>query len=289
MKVICIVGPTGVGKSKYSIDLAKRIGGEIINGDAFQVYKHLNIGTAKITSEEMDGVKHHLIDFLELNEEFNVVVFQKLAREKIAEINSRNKVAIVVGGSGFYIKALLYDYQFAKESIKKDFSAYTNEELYQMLLDKDEKKALTTHMNNRKRVERALNIEEENQIGEILYDALIIGLTINRDVLYSNIDNRVDIMMKMGLEQEIRSVIKDDSYFDLNALQAIGYKEFRPYLNHEYDLDRCIELIKRNSRRYAKKQYTWFNHQMHVNWFDKSELENADKLVDQFLKSEGSK
>lgn len=278
-KVYVVAGPTGVGKTEFSIKLAKKLGGEIINGDAYQIYRGLDIGTAKITEQEMDGVPHHLFDIFDACEECSVFDYQKLARDKILEISSRNKVPIIVGGSGYYLKTILYDYKFNKQE-NMDFSAYTNDELYEMLLKMDAKRAEKLHPNNRIRVERALQSPNISPIGDLLYDAVIITITMDRETLYSRINKRVDLMIENGLLNEINSLIENGVTFDMQSTKAIGYKEFKDYFKSNKTLEEVIIEIKKNSRRYAKKQYTWFRNQMDVEWVLKDDLdEYLEKLT----------
>lgn len=278
-RVYVVAGPTGVGKTEFSIKLAQTLDGEIINGDAYQIYRGLNIGTAKITEEEMQGIPHHLFDILEPTEEFSVADYQKIAREKIAEVISRGKVPIIVGGSGYYLKTILYDYKFEKQEMK-DFSMFSNEELYHKLQQIDGERAAILHHNNRIRVERALQSADSFvPIGDILYDAKVIAITMDRSELYDRINHRVDIMIENGLLNEIKSLNNQGITFDMQSMKAIGYKEFKEYFEGEIPLERAIELVKRNSRRYAKKQYTWFRNQMDVIWVEKSDLDNLDISV----------
>lgn len=272
-KVIVIGGPTGVGKTKFSVLLAKAIGGEIINGDAYQIYKQLNIGTAKITDEEMEGVPHHLFSIYDFTQECSVADYQLLAREKISEINSRGKIPIIVGGSGYYLKTILYDYKF-NETTQKDFSMYTNEELKAMLEEINPERAATIHTNNRIRLIRAIETGENiTPVGDILYDACVYAITIDREELYERINRRVDIMVENGLVEEVKSLLDAGASFEMQALKAIGYKEFTGYFSGEMTFEEVIELIKRNSRRYAKKQYTWFRNQMEVEWVDGNKID----------------
>ena len=273
MKVIVIAGPTAVGKTKLSIELAKELNGEIINADSTQVFKHLDIATAKVTEEEKEGIPHHLIDIKELDEDYTVYDFQKDVRLKIEEISKKGKTPILVGGTGLYIKAALYDYQFEEESIDADYSNYTNHELYQMLLSVDPNTEI--HINNRKRVERALNyykihnkpMSEKEKTETLLYDTIFIGLTCDRETLYERINKRVDVMLDNGLLEEAKKI------YNLNILSKavltpIGYKELFSYFNNEITYEEAIDLIKQRSRHYAKRQYTWFNNQMNIKWFN---------------------
>ena len=278
MKVICIVGPTGVGKTKLSIELAKIYNGEIINADSTQVYKGLDIATAKVTEEEKENINHHLFDIKELDEDYTVYDYQKDARCKIDELIKNNKTPILVGGTGLYIKACLYDYKFEEETIKQDYRNYSNEELYNKLLSID---PLTDiHINNRKRVERALDyyysnnetISSKEKTDRLLYDVVFIGLTTDRD-------KRVDVMVNNGLLLEAKKIY-DTNIRTKAVLTPIGYKELFPYFENKESLEECLELIKQRSRRYAKKQYTWFNNQMKINWFN-TNYEDFNKTVEE--------
>jgi len=278
-KIIVIVGPTGVGKTKLSIELAKRYDAEIINGDSIQIYKDLNIGSAKATIEEREGIPHHLLDFKNIDEEYSVYDYQKDCRNKIDEIRKRNKNIIIVGGTGLYIKAALFDYRFNKEEkSNNNYENYTNDELYNILLEKEPNTLI--HKNNRQRVIRAIekeNINENNNCNDLLYDAIFIGLTTDRENLYDIINKRVDIMINSGLIEETKELY--NKYPNSKALNtAIGYKELIEYLNNNITLDEAIELIKKNSRRYAKRQYTWFNNQIDIDWFD-VDYDNFDNTI----------
>ena len=272
MKIICIVGPTGVGKTKLSIELAKRFDGEIINADSTQVYKNLDIATAKITEEEKENIPHHLFDIKDKIEDYTVFDYQKDARRCIEEILKRKKTPIIVGGTGLYIKALLYDYKFEEGNEKGDYSSLTNEQLYKKVLEINPNTEI--HINNRKRLERYLDyynntgeIIENNKTNKLLYDAIFIGLTTDREILYDRINKRVDIMVENGLLEESKQIY--ESNIRTKAITTpIGYKELFPYFEGSKTLEECLNQIKQNSRRYAKRQYTWFNNQMDVNWFN---------------------
>ena len=268
--IIVITGPTGVGKTKMSIELAKRIDAEIINADSMQVYKDLNIGTAKITEKEKEGIPHHLFDIVEPTNMYTVYDDQKDARDIINDVLSRGKKVIIVGGTGLYIKALLYDYKFIKEDKTYDFSKMSNEEI----LDKINSYNLdiNLHINNRKRLERVLtklynNNMQTEKTDTVLYDFVAIGLTTTRDNLYKIIDNRVDKMIEDGLIDEVEELYKKNIHSKaINT--GIGYKELYKYFDKEISLDEAISLIKKNSRHYAKRQYTFFNNQMNIKWFN---------------------
>lgn len=261
--ILVICGPTGVGKTKLSILLAKRYNGIIINADACQFYQGMDIGTAKIKESEKEGIKHYLLDNLTINDEYNIWDFQKEGR-KIIEDN-KDKNIIIVGGSGLYLSALLYDYKYKKQK-EIDLSKYSNEELYEKVIKINPEANIDQF--NRRRLENYLKTGNVNaEKPKLLYDALFIGLTTDRNFLYNKIDTRVDEMLKNGLLNEVKKLytINPNSRI-LNS--AIGYKEVIKYLNNEISLDECINLIKKNSRHYAKRQYTWFNNKMNIKWFN---------------------
>lgn len=283
--IIAIVGPTGVGKTKMSISLAKKYNAEIISVDSMQIYKKMDIGTAKVTKEEMDGVVHHMIDIKNPEEDYSVFDYQKDARGVLDKLISEGKNVIIVGGTGLYLKALLYNYEFKENNNRKDFSGYTNEELYDMVKNID--KVSKIHVNNRQRLESFLNNHENNDkivSDKCIYDAKIIGLTTNRDSLYEAINDRVDKMVSDGLIDEARYFY--DNNINSKAIKtAIGYKELYLYFDNKISLDDAIELIKKKSRNYAKRQYTWFNNQMNVKWFniDKNDFNNTIKSVVSYI------
>lgn len=270
--VIVITGPTATGKTKLSVELAKLINGEIINADSTQVYKNMDIGTAKVTEEEKEGIPHHLFDIKEVDKNYTIYDYQKDCREKIKEITDRGNIPILVGGTGLYIKSALYNYEFKDEDKTYDFSNLTNQELYDKLLSFDPNTNI--HINNRKRVERALTyyynnneIISDNKTEELLYDTLFIGLTTDREELYKRINKRVDIMINNGLIDEAKY------FYNMNIrtksiTTPICYKELFMYFDNEITLDDSIELIKQRSRKYAKRQYTFFNHQLPIKWFE---------------------
>lgn len=266
--IIVIVGPTGIGKTKLSISLAKIYNAEIINGDSVSIYKKLNIGSAKPTVEEMNSVIHHLIDIKNIDEDYSIFDYQKDVRQKIDEITKRGKRVIIVGGSGLYLKAALYDYKFDSNTSNNSYEDLTNEEILSKInsINSD----IDIHINNRKRLVRTLNKlesnEEETHNKDVcLYPLKIIGLTTARDVLYDRINKRVDSMINDGLIEEIISL--KENYNNSRVLNtAIGYKEFYDYLFNNKTLDEVIIEIKKNSRHFAKRQYTFFNHQMDVKW-----------------------
>ena len=278
--IICVVGPTGVGKTKMSVALAKKYNAIIVNCDATQVYKELDIGSAKATKEEQEGIKHYLLDFKNLNESYTVYEYQKDAR-KIIE-NNKNKNIIFVGGTGLYLKAALYDYRFTEEDDNHiDYKDKTNEELYNIALKKDPN--MKIHINNRQRLIRFINKQNVDKVEpRPLYKHIIIGLTTPRENLYRIINNRVDDMIKKGLIAEVKKFY-DQDIKTKPLLSSIGYKELYKYFNKELTLEETIELIKKNSRHYAKRQYTFFNNQLDVNWFDVN-YENFNETIEKVVK-----
>ena len=285
--VICIVGPTGVGKTKLSIELAKKLNGEIINADSTQVYKDMDIATAKVTKEEKEDIPHHLFDIKSIEENYTVYDYQKDCRVKIEEILSKGKVPILVGGTGLYIKAALYDYKFEEENNNNEYLEYTNDELYNKLLSIDP--STNIHKNNRKRVVRALNyynntnntLSSKEKTDKLLYNVVFIGLTTDRETLYDRINKRVDIMLENGLIEEAKKIY-DTNIRSKAVLTPIGYKELFEYFDGNNTLEESLELIKQRSRKYAKRQYTWNNHQIPVNWFD-VDFNNFNNTVNNIL------
>jgi len=272
-KLIVIVGPTGVGKTKLSIELAKKYNGEIINYDSTQVYKGLDIATAKVTDEEKEGIIHHLIDIKELDEMYTVYDFKKDATFLIEDIKKRGKTPILVGGTGLYITSLLYDYKMDEENIIQMDSDKTNEELFHMVKELDPNTSI--HPNNRKRLIRYLSyydktgkkLNEKELSNDMIYDAFVIGLTTDREILYDRINKRVDIMLEYGLEEEAKSLY-DKNIRTKAVMTPIGYKELFEFYDGNISKEEAIEKIKQKSRNYAKRQYTWFKNKMNVKWFD---------------------
>ena len=292
-KLIVIVGPTAVGKTKLSIELAKKFNGEIINADSTQIFKGLDIATAKVTVDEKENIVHHLIDIKDITEDYTVYDYQKDSRKCIDDIFKRGKTHILVGGTGFYNKASIYDYKFEEENkIYNNYEEYTNEESYNKLLSVDPNTVI--HKNNRKRVVRALNYYEKNskplsekkKTEKELYDVVYIGLTTDRETLYNRINKRVDVMVNNGLLEEAKKIY-DSNIRTKAVLTPIGYKELFPFFNKEKSLEECLDLIKQNSRRYAKRQYTWFYNQMNINWFDVdfNNFNNTIEKIENYIKS----
>ena len=284
--IIVIVGPTGVGKTKLSIELAKKLDAEIINGDSVAIYKDLNIGSAKPTIEEREGIPHHLIDIKEVTEDYSVYDYQIDCRKAIEDITSRGKRVIIVGGTGLYIKAALYDYNFTKGTTNNQYEDLTNEEILDKISKYDLYLSSTLEVNNRQRLVRILNKLENKEVftnnkDKLLYKVKIIGLTTDRDYLYERINKRVDIMLNNGLLDEINSL--KEKYPNSRILNSgIGYKEFFDYLFNSKDLEIVIEDIKQDSRRFAKRQYTFFNHQFDTHWVQ-VDFNNFNNTIEEVL------
>jgi len=299
-KIVVLTGPTAVGKTKLSIELAKKIGGEIISADSCQVYKHMDIGSAKIRPEEMGGISHFLVDELEPSEEFNVVVFQQKTKQYMKEIYERGHIPILVGGTGFYIQAVLYDIHFSQDDdnhqIRKELESMASEKgpeyMHEELRKIDPASADAIHANNVKRVIRALEYykltgqrisehNEEQRNNESPYDFSYFVLNDHRELLYERIDKRVDEMITEGLVDEVKHLKElgyDRSYV---SMQALGYKEIFGYLEGEISLDEAIYIIKRDTRHFAKRQITWFKREKEVLWVNKPDFDyNNDKILD---------
>ncbi len=297
--LIVIGGPTACGKTGFSIKLAKEIGGEIISADSMQVYRYMDIGTAKVTPEEADGVPHYLIDEFDPDEEYNVMIFQQKAKAYMEEIWAKGKIPILVGGTGFYINALLYDNDFTetendtsyREECYKLAQEQGPEVLYERLQEIDPEYAANIHANNVKRVTRALeyhyltgqkfskhNAEQKEK--ETPYDAAVIILTMDREKLYERIELRIDLMLKQGLLEEVKGLLDRGYTPDLVSMQGIGYKEFIPYFNGECTLEESVTQLKTNTRRFAKRQLTWFRRQIEGLWIDMSKATGEEALED---------
>lgn len=281
-KVLIIVGPTGVGKTSLSISMAKTFHGEIISGDSMQVYKKMDIGTAKIKKEEMKDVPHFLVDCFSFIDDYNVMMFQEIARKYVKEIHDKGCVPILCGGTGLYIKSAIYDYRFLEQEKDEEFMNFlnvrSNDELWGMLKVADPKVCESIHQNNRQRIVRALYMAHtgekksdiiESQEHTMIYDTYIIGLTMDRERLYERINQRVDQMMEEGLFEEIKMLVSShENIWELQSFQGIGYKEWKEYFEGSATIEECVEKIKKNSRNFSKRQYTWFRNQMQVHWYD---------------------
>ncbi|MBP3630902.1 MAG: tRNA (adenosine(37)-N6)-dimethylallyltransferase MiaA [Clostridia bacterium] len=297
-KIICIVGPTGVGKTSISLELAKMFNGEIISADSMQIYRAMDIGTAKIKPTEMKGIKHHLIDIVDPTETFSVAEWKNLAEQKIEEISNRGKVPFIVGGTGLYINALVNNYKFyniernQETTLKYEqiLSEQGVEKLYSMLQEKDQEFARTVDPKKSRAIIRYLEILDAGEVDlkikdeENNFDYCLIGLTAEREKLYANINERVDKMFTDGLEEEVKNLVKT---FGLNqsmqSANAIGYREFWGYLNGETTKDEMISLIKQHSRNYAKRQLTFMRTMKNLEWYERSDEEKIKARVDEFL------
>lgn len=290
--IVVIVGPTASGKTELSIELAKRIDGEIISGDSMQVYKYMDIGTAKVTPEEMDGVPHHLIDILNPDDAFSAYKFKNLAEALIDDITRRGKIPIIAGGTGLYIQSLIYNYELEDETITpeeeiivkkkmKEIEQLDNQQLHDYLAQFDAISAENIHKNNRQRVLRAIeyyfktkkllsNRKKVQQFTEN-YDTLLIGIEMSRKTLYSRINKRVDIMLDHGLFKEVQQLV-EQGYESCQSMQAIGYKELIPVINGQMIYEDAVNELKQHSRQYAKRQMTWFKNKMNVHWLDKENM-----------------
>lgn len=281
--ILCIVGPSATGKTDLSIKLAKEYNAIIVNADSTQVYKELSIGTAKIGEEEKMGVKHYMFDLVSFEDEYSVADYQKDARKVLEE--NKDKNIIVVGGTGLYVNALFKDYQFLDKKYD-NYENLSNEELYEMALSLD--KNVDIHPNNRVRLINFINNKGiVNKGAKDLYDVIYIGLTMPRELIYQRVNKRVDIMMENGLLDEVK-LLYDKNKDSKILKRAIGYKELIKYLNNEISLEEAVDLIKKNTRHYVKRQFTWFNHQLKVTWFDMSKKDIYQDIIS-FIDSLNSK
>lgn len=280
--IIVVAGPTGVGKTKMSVELAKKYNAIVVNADSMQVYKELNIGTAKVTEEEKQGVPHLLFDIVEPTDMYSVYDYQRDLRKILTD--NKDKNIVIVGGTGLYIKAGLYNYEFTEENEESEkYDDLSNEELLEKVKEIDPDTDI--HVNNRKRLVRRLNKKgEEHIVDTLLYPSIFIGLTTDRDTLYERINKRVDIMVKDGLLDEVKTLY-DKNIRSKAIMTGIGYKELYDYFDGNCTLEEALDLIKQRSRRYAKRQYTWFNNQMDIEWFnvDFNDFNNTIKEVENYI------
>ena len=300
--LIILTGPTSVGKTGLSIRLAAELSGEIISADSMQVYRHMDIGTAKITKEQMRGIPHHLIDILEPTEEYNVSRFKDEASKAVSRISQRGKLPVIAGGTGFYIQALLYDIDFS-DNAQTDYrrelfaaaSEYGNEYLFEKLKEVDPKAASYLHANDVKRVTRALEFYKETGMRisehndnerkkEPIYDHAYFVLNMPREQLYNNIDRRVDDMIENGLVDEVRRLKDMGCTEDMVSMKGLGYKEILRFLNGDISLDEAVYTIKRDTRHFAKRQLTWFKRERDVIWINKDEFDDDDDRIAEFIK-----
>lgn len=297
--IIVLVGPTAVGKTEFSIELAKQFNGEIISGDSMQVYRHMDIGTAKISSDEMEGIPHHMIDILNPDEAFSAYEFKSRAEKLITEITERGKTPIIAGGTGLYIQSLIHNYAFEDEETISEtdnkrvqekmasLEPLSNEALHDYLAEFDPESAKAIHPNNRKRVVRAieyyqktkklLSSRKKNAQYTENYDTLLLGIEMSRQTLYNRINNRVNIMLERGLIDEVKYLV-EQGYESCQSMQAIGYKEIVPVIHNEMTIELATEKLKQHSRNYAKRQMTWFKNKLDVIWLDKEALTLSSML-----------
>lgn len=300
--LIILTGPTAVGKTKLSIALAKAVNGEIISADSMQVYQHMDIGTAKIMPKEMDNVPHHLVDVLSPMEDFNIVRFQQMAKQAMEEIYQKGKIPILVGGTGFYIQAVLYDIDFTeseedsgyREELWEIARTEGEETLHQMLREVDPKAAEEIHPNNVKRVIRALEFykstgtpisehNEEQKKKESPYQFLYLVLNQDRAILYERIEKRIDQMLQQGLVEEVKSLKEMGCQKDMVSMKGLGYKEILAYLEGETSLDEAVDILKRDTRRFAKRQLTWFRREKEPVWIEKGSYGSEEEILDHIL------
>lgn len=292
-KLFILMGPTAVGKTSISIDLAKKLNGEIISADSMQIYKYMDIGTAKVKPYEMNGVPHYLIDIIYPDENFTVSDYKRMATKYIKKINQENKLPIVVGGTGLYINSLVYKLNFASvppnEEVRRKLDIFDNEHLHAKLLEVDINSGERISINDRKRIIRALEIWEvsgktpsefnknfREETDE--YDLVMVCLNMDREKLYQRINDRVDIMIEEGLVEEVKNILNMGYNKDLVSMQGIGYKEIIMYLENKINLDEAINLIKQGSRNYAKRQLTWFKRDNRIKWIDINNFESTDDI-----------
>lgn len=288
-RVLAVVGPTASGKSSIAIQLAQKFKGQIISGDSIQIYRHFDIGSAKTPIEQRQNIPHWLIDELEPNQPFNVCLFQTKARQAIKEISAQKDLPIVAGGTGLYIKALLYDYTFSTTQTL-DVSVYadlTTEDLYQKLCRQDLLAAEKIGPHNRQRILRAVAMadsghlksdQEAGQQHQLLYDAKLIGLTMPKEELHQRINQRVDLMISAGLKDEVKQ-LSEQLGWDILGMKGIGYKEFKEYFSGQQTLQQTAELIKLHTRQFAKRQYTWWRHQLPVEWYDVTTVDYQAQII----------
>ena len=300
--LIILTGPTAAGKTKLSIELAKSVNGEIISADSMQVYKYMDIGSAKIKQKEMEGIKHYLVDILEPTQDFNVVLFQKYAKEAMEQIYAKGKIPILVGGTGFYIQSVLYDIDFTENDedtqLRRELEELARQKgaqyLHMVLQECDPKSAEMIHANNVKRVIRAIEFyrqtgkpisehNEQERGKKSAYDSYYFVLTDVRDRLYANIDRRVDQMLEEGLVEEVKKLMEMGCKRESTAMQGLGYKEIIAYLLGEITLDEAVYLIKRDTRHFAKRQLTWFRREKDVIWVEKDQFAYDDEKMLQYM------
>ncbi|MEG0774797.1 tRNA (adenosine(37)-N6)-dimethylallyltransferase MiaA [Clostridium sp.] len=301
--IFILAGPTAVGKTGISIKLAKSLNGEIISADSMQIYKKMDIGSAKVSEEEMEGIPHHMIDIVDPSEEFSVAMFKRYAEKDIENISAKNKLPMIVGGTGFYINSLIYNYNFADtnrdEKYREELSDLAqqkgNEYVHSLLKDIDIESYNKLYPNDLKRVIRALEVykvtgkpitefAKEEDVYNIPYRVHYYVLNMNREKLYERINQRVDIMFEKGLLNEVIRLRKEGYNSDMQSMKGIGYKEILAYLDGDITIEKSIEMIKQFSRNYAKRQLTWFRKDPRVNWVDKDKFSSEDEIVEYIIK-----
>lgn len=300
-QIAVIAGPTAVGKTKFAIEAAKALNGEVISSDSMQLYKYMDIGSAKPTAEELSQVKHHLVDEIDPREKFSVAAYQKLAKQAIEQVFDAGRMPIVSGGTGLYVNSLIYDMDFSappadngyRQGLEQLAQEKGNEYLYKMLEEKDPEAAGRIHFNNVKKVIRALEVVEQSGSGIKAfeqsfvktkdYDYILIGLCRDREELYDRINLRVDMLMDMGLVDEVKKLMDMGLTEENISMKGIGYKEIIGSLNDEYDMEHAVYLIKRNTRHYAKRQMTWFRRYDDIRWLNISDYANDDEAIKEML------
>lgn len=301
-KIIVILGPTAVGKTYVSVEVARTLKTEIISADSMQIYKGMDVGTAKVTQEEKHGIPHHMIDIREPDEDYSVSDFKSDAEKIIDRLLAENKVPVIVGGSGLYVNSLIYDLDFGRaksdEKIREYYTSYYRDHgedaLFELLLRVDPEAGEKIHKNNVKRVIRALEVHDitgekfsdlnpDIRKGSSKYDCILIGLSMERKMLYQRINQRVDVMVSHGLIGEVKSLLDKGYDKSLVSMQGIGYKEIIDYLEGKMPLDEAVSILKRNTRRFAKRQFTWFLKDKNVKWFDMDDLDDIDRTVKSIL------
>jgi len=300
-RIIIICGPTGIGKTSFAIKAAKRFNGEIIGADSMQIYKHLDIGTAKPDTEELKSATHHLVDFLDPKKDFDAGMYVKEADKAIKDIIARGKLPIIAGGTGLYIRALLHGLfrttpadEKILEQLTKELAKKGSLHLYQKLEQCDPDAAKKIHSNDSFRVIRALEVyqttgrkisdrQKNHNFDDVRYENLKIGLHMDRKMLYERINKRVDIMLNQGLLKEVTTLVENGVTFDLKPMQSIGYKHMAMFLKGEVDWDEMVRLLKRDTRRYAKRQFTWFSRDKDINWLVPAQFDQAEILIKEFL------
>lgn len=301
-KLLVLIGPTAVGKTKLSLDLAKEFQCEIISGDSMQVYRQMDIGTAKLPMRQREGIPHHLMDILDPDEPYSVADFQLQCRTLIDEITNRNHTPFIVGGTGLYVESVCYGFEFSDHGADDEFrqemvefaAAHGNEALLERLREVDPESAERLHANDQRRVIRALEVYHltgeplSNQLArqkkESPFELCIIGLTMDRQMLYKRIEARVDMMMEEGLVEEVRQLLAQGYSRNLVSMQGLGYKEIAAYVEGEMSLDAAVELLKRDTRRFAKRQLSWFRHMKDIHWVDVMDSEPADQQFEKICK-----